>query len=167
MRWLLDANIVSELRKGSRCDANVAAWYAQVESGELFMSVLTLGEIRKGVERMRRRDPAQARMLERWLADLGTIYADRLIAVEPAQVVHAKGSPIADKTVVFTGTLEKMTRQEAKARAESLGAKVAGSVSNKTDYVVIGADAGSKAAKAAELGVKTLSEDEWLALIGG
>ena len=89
------------------------------------------------------------------------------IAVEPAQAVHAKGSPIADKTVVFTGTLEKMTRQEAKARAEALGAKVAGSVSNKTDYVVVGADAGSKASKAAELGVKTLSEDEWLALIGG
>ncbi|HEY7687671.1 MAG TPA: NAD-dependent DNA ligase LigA [Dongiaceae bacterium] len=78
----------------------------------------------------------------------------------------SSGSPVAGKTVVFTGTLEKMTRNEAKARAESLGAKVAGSVSKKTDYVIVGADAGSKAAKAAELGVKTLSEDEWLRLIG-
>ena len=66
----------------------------------------------------------------------------------------------------LTGTLEKMTRNEAKARAESLGAKVAGSVSKKTDYVVVGADAGSKATKAAELGLKVLSEDEWLKLIG-
>lgn len=74
-------------------------------------------------------------------------------------------SPIAGKTVVFTGTLEKMTRSEAKARAETLGAKVAGSVSAKTDYLIVGADAGSKAKKAHELGVKTLSEDEWLELI--
>jgi DNA ligase (NAD+) len=76
------------------------------------------------------------------------------------------GSPIAGKSVVFTGELTAMTRNEAKARAESLGAKVASSVSKKTDYVIIGVDAGSKAAKAKELGVTTLSEDEWLKLIG-
>ncbi len=75
-------------------------------------------------------------------------------------------SPVAGKTVVFTGTLLAMSRGEAKARAEGLGAKVAGSVSKKTDYVVVGADAGSKARKAQELGVTTLSEDEWLALSG-
>lgn len=74
-------------------------------------------------------------------------------------------SPIAGKTVVFTGTLEKMTRAEAKAKALSLGAKVAGSVSKNTDYVVVGADAGSKAKKAQELGVTILSEDEFLELI--
>lgn len=79
----------------------------------------------------------------------------------------AANSPVAGKTVVFTGTLTAMTRQEAKARAEGLGAHVAESVSKKTDYVVVGADAGSKAKKAAALGVKTLSEDEWLKLSGG
>jgi DNA ligase (NAD+) len=75
-------------------------------------------------------------------------------------------SPLAGKTVVFTGTLETMTRAEAKATAEARGAKVASSVSGKTDYVVVGADAGSKARKAAELGVTVLSEAEWQELIG-
>ncbi len=91
---------------------------------------------------------------------------ERLTVLE-AEVPKASNSPIAGKTVVFTGTLERMTRSEAKARAESLGAKVAGSVSGKTDYLVAGADAGSKAAKAKELGVEILTEDEWLARIGG
>jgi len=76
------------------------------------------------------------------------------------------GSAIAGKTVVFTGNLEAMTRNEAKARAEQLGARVASSVSKKTDYVIVGADAGSKAAKAKELGLTTLDEAEWLKLIG-
>src|SRR4051794_26525025 len=75
-------------------------------------------------------------------------------------------SPIAGKTVVFTGSLEKMTRDEAKARAERLGAKAAGSVSKKTDYVVAGPGAGSKLAEAKKHGVAVLTEDEWLKLIG-
>jgi DNA ligase (NAD+) len=76
-------------------------------------------------------------------------------------------SAIAGKTVVFTGSLEKMTREEAKATAERLGAKAAGSVSKKTNYVVAGPGAGSKLAEAKKHGVKVLSEDEWLKLIGG
>ena len=74
-------------------------------------------------------------------------------------------SPIAGKTVVFTGTLEKMTRSEAKAKALSLGAKVSGSVSKNTDYVIIGADAGSKVSKARELNINILTEEEFLELI--
>jgi len=75
-------------------------------------------------------------------------------------------TPVAGKTVVFTGSLEKMTRDEAKAMAERLGAKVSGSVSKKTDYVVAGPGAGSKLAEAKKHGVATLTEDEWFKLVG-
>ena len=95
---------------------------------------------------------------------------DRLVQhldIQDAKRTVTADSPVAGKTVVFTGSLEKMTRAEAKARAESLGAKVAGSVSAKTDLLVAGPGAGSKAKKAGELGIETLDEDGWLALIGG
>jgi DNA ligase (NAD+) len=94
---------------------------------------------------------------------------DRLLAeldVQNMKQIDTSDSPVAGKTVVFTGTLERMTRAEAKARAETLGVKVSGSVSKKTDFVVAGPGAGSKAKKAADLGVTLLSEDEWLALTG-
>lgn len=95
---------------------------------------------------------------------------DRLIAqieVIPAAARHVQQTEISGKTLVFTGTLERMTRAEAKARAEAMGAKVAGSVSAKTDLLIAGPGAGSKAAKAADLGVKVIDEDEWLRIAGG
>ncbi len=87
-----------------------------------------------------------------------------LAAEKPAA---AADSPIAGKTIVFTGELVAMTRREAKARAEAMGAKTAESVSKKTDFVVVGADAGSKAKKATELGVTVLSEDDWMTMQAG
>src|SRR5206468_12321922 len=92
--------------------------------------------------------------------------AGEVAVLDYAAPTQAAQSPLAGKIIVFTGGLESMSRSEAKARAEALGANVASSVSAKTDYVVIGADAGSKATRAAALGVTTLDEAQWLDLAG-
>ena len=95
---------------------------------------------------------------------------DRLVThldVQPEVAnAPADSQSLAGKTVVFTGTLERMTRAEAKARAEALGAKVSGSVSARTDLLVAGPGAGAKARKAAGLGVEVIDEDGWLSLLG-
>jgi DNA ligase (NAD+) len=104
------------------------------------------------------KEPRNLEVVQRLLAEVRPLDAEAPVASD---------SPVAGKTVVFTGSLERFTRDEAKARAEGLGAKVAGSVSKKTDYVVAGPGAGSKLDKARELGVAVMTEDEWLALIGG
>jgi DNA ligase (NAD+) len=93
---------------------------------------------------------------------------DLLAEVTPLdeEQVADVSSPVAGKTVVFTGSLEKMSRDEAKAMAERLGAKVAGSVSKKTDLVVAGPGAGSKLKQATELGIEVIDEDEWFRRVG-
>ncbi len=120
------------------------------------------------------------------LSDIGDVAASELISffAEPHNVEaiddlvkeieiaafqrpQAVASTVTGKTVVFTGSLSKLSRNEAKAQAERLGAKVAGSVSKNTDYVIAGEDAGSKLAKARELGITVLTEDEWITLVAG
>ncbi|WP_426958805.1 NAD-dependent DNA ligase LigA [Muricoccus radiodurans] len=112
--------------------------------------------------------PAIAKELTAFFAEKGNRDAlnDLLKEVSPEPAEAAATGALSGKSLVFTGSLETMTRQEAEARAESLGAKVVKSVSKRTDYVVIGADAGSKATKARELGLNTLTEAEWRALAG-
>ncbi|MFN7399939.1 MAG: BRCT domain-containing protein, partial [Sandaracinobacter sp.] len=91
---------------------------------------------------------------------------DLLAEVQPSEVrLETRESSVSGKTIVFTGTLETMGRDEAKAKAEALGAKVSGSVSAKTDILVAGADAGSKRAKAETLGVQVISEADWLEIL--
>ena len=106
-------------------------------------------------------DALQSFMQDTHHRDLIMQLANQLTIINAQPKQHVEGSTIAGKTIVFTGTLTLMTRSEAKATAERLGAKVAGSVSQKTDYVVAGEAAGSKAKKAAELGVTILTETEW------
>ena len=93
---------------------------------------------------------------------------DRLVThldIQDAERPQLSNSPVAGKVLVFSGSLEQMSRAEAKARAEALGAKVAGSVSAKTDLLIAGPGAGSKAKKAEQLGIETIDEEGWLTMI--
>ncbi len=80
--YLIDSNIISEVRKGRRCDPNVAAWYRSIRDDELFLSVLVIGEIRQGIERLRPRNPRQAVALESWLEELLQGFGDRILPVD-------------------------------------------------------------------------------------
>lgn len=82
MSYLLDTNVISELRKGERADENVRAWFGGLADEEIYLSVLTIGEIRRGVESVRRRDPDSASALDSWLARLGEAYRDRILPVD-------------------------------------------------------------------------------------
>jgi DNA ligase (NAD+) len=137
----------------------IAAGEDEDEDGEEFQELTTIGGIGEVVGeaiveffKEKKNREAVERLLEQ-------------ITVTPMEQVK-RDSPVAGKTVVFTGALEKMTREEAKAMAERLGAKVSGSVSKKTDYLVAGPGAGSKLKDAQKHGVKVLSEDEWFKLVG-
>ena len=82
MNYLIDTNIISEVRKGDRCEPNVAAWYASIDDRDIYLSVLVLGEIRKGVERARAHDSGRARALEAWLSVVRESFGDRVLAVD-------------------------------------------------------------------------------------
>ena len=82
MKYLIDTNIISEVRKGQRCDQHVAAWFASIDDADIYLSVLVLGEIRKGIERARRTNPAQARALEKWLSTVRQSYGERVLPID-------------------------------------------------------------------------------------
>ncbi len=84
MSYLIDTNIISEVRKGDRCDAKVSEWYASIADEDLFLSTLVLGEIRKGVELARPRDAGKATALERWLRDVKAAFAGRVLGIDNA-----------------------------------------------------------------------------------
>lgn len=81
MAYLVDTNIVSELRKAERCDPKVADWYAGVVDEDLFTSVLVIGELQRGIDRIRRRDPSAAQALDRWLGNLASSYGERILPI--------------------------------------------------------------------------------------
>ncbi|HXY59756.1 MAG TPA: PIN domain-containing protein, partial [Methylocystis sp.] len=84
MSYLIDTNIISEVRKGDRCDPKVSAWYGSIADDDLFLSTLVLGEIRKGVELARSRDPDKASALERWLGEVEAAFGGRVLGVDNA-----------------------------------------------------------------------------------
>ncbi len=132
---------------------------AALEGSPAWKELLSIDGVGRGLVRslvMALGQDAQRASIERLASHLEIVPPD----------ARASGGPVAGKAIVFTGTLRRMTRSEAKARAEAHGARVSGSVSARTDLVVAGPGAGSKARKAAELGVETIGEDDWLALIG-
>ena len=110
MSFLIDTNIISEVRKGDRCDAAVAAWWAGVAEDDLWLSALVLGEIRKGVELARRRDPQKAAVLETWLSDVLSGFGDRILPVD-ASVAEEWGRMNAIRPVPVIDALLAATAQ--------------------------------------------------------
>lgn len=115
MSWLLDTNIVSELRKGDRADRGLRAWFAEANDDQLFTSVLVLGEIRRGIESIRRRDEAAALALEQWLIRLATGFGERVLPID-ARVADRWGAlnvpdpiPTVDGLLAATALVHDLT----------------------------------------------------------
>ena len=105
MSWLVDTNVLSELRKGDRANAGIRAWFADAREDELFTSVLVLGEIRRGIESIRRRDLPSAIALEQWLTRLATDFADRVLAVDARVADRWGGLNVPDPIPTVDGLL--------------------------------------------------------------
>jgi predicted nucleic acid-binding protein len=113
--YLIDTNVISEVRKGKRCDPRVEAWYKRVRDDELYLSVLVVGEIRQGVERLRPRNPEQARALDDWLDDVTEAFGERVLAID-ARVAQdwgrlsARGKfPVVDALLTATAHAHGLT----------------------------------------------------------
>jgi predicted nucleic acid-binding protein len=115
VNYLIDTNIISEIRKGGRCDPNVSAWYASLADEDLFLSTLVLGEIRKGVELARARDPAKAAALERWLRQVETAFDGRVLGIDNAvsdqwgRMCAIRPIPVIDGLLAATAVINGLT----------------------------------------------------------
>jgi len=115
LNYLIDTNIISEVRKGSRCDPRVAAWYAALNDEDIYLSVLVLGEIRKGIERARPNNPVNARTLEAWLHTVTSAFAERVLPVDPSvadewgRMSAKRASSTVDALLAATAKVHRMT----------------------------------------------------------
>jgi predicted nucleic acid-binding protein len=110
LSYLLDTNVISELRKGDRANPSVASWFAGVADEEIFLSVLTIGEIRRGVESVRRRDPDSAAALDSWLARLNEIHRSRIVPVDRPIAEEWGRMSVPDPLSVVDGLLAATAR---------------------------------------------------------
>lgn len=131
MSYLIDTNIISEVRKGDRCDSNVAAWYETSGDSELYLSVLVLGDIRRGIELARPRNPVKAQALEVWLAAVGNAFGERVLPIDKevadewGRMASSRSIPVIDGLLAATAKVHRMTlvtRNESDVAG--LGAKV-------------------------------------------
>lgn len=115
MNCLIDTNIISEVRKSDKCDPNVAAWYASISDDDIYLSVLVLGEIRKGIERARPSNPGKARALEKWLSAVRKSFAERIIPIDQAvadewgRISAKRPVPSVDALLAATAKVHRMT----------------------------------------------------------
>ena len=115
MNYLIDTNIISEVRKGKRCDANVASWYQTIADTSLYLSVLVIGEIRKGIENLRPKDSAQAKAIESWLVAVNTAFGERILPVDRAvadewgRLNASRQLPVIDSLLAATANVHRMT----------------------------------------------------------
>ncbi len=130
MNYLIDTNIISEVRKGAKCDPNVAAWYDALGDADIYLSVLVLGEIRKGIERARPSDSAQALALEKWLTTVVRSFAERILPIDQA-VADEWGHMGAKRPV---STVDALLAATAKVHGMTLATR------NVSDVADLGAD---------------------------
>lgn len=130
MTYLIDTNVISEIRKGDRCNPAVAAWYAAIEDSDVYLSVLVLGEIRKGIERARLKDEPRARALDAWLLMVQRSFADRVLPVDRA-VADEWGRMSAKRTAP---SIDALLAATAKVHGMILATR------NSADVVGLGAD---------------------------
>lgn len=131
MNFLIDTKVISEFRKGARCDAGVASWFASVNDDQLYLSVLTLGEIRRGAEKLRRRDMSGADALDRWLVDVERAFGGRILPIdndvagEWGRMSALRTVPVVDCLLAATAKVNDLTLATRNVRdMEGLGAKI-------------------------------------------